>query len=192
MQLQQEIGEIRCLARLGDLVRPELNDFTQGILGTKYGWSDVVRWWEDCDPTFEKKNSPPATLIMDLIDSMYRNEQGWVRGGAWHDRLYRHVAGCAIFWSDRCRRSHAEIPPQKLGHAKRYRYLSESIRSIALGKFKFANRFVASAITNFVTKEFRKYEEIGQGKARHKESRAKFDILTSRRGGEGGMRDGCE
>jgi len=174
---EKELAEFRCLANLGDYIRPELDPFADGIRDGGYEWSDIIKWWRKWDKTFQKRDTEPAQHIMDIIDSVYHDEEGWVRGGAWHQRLYQKIAGLALFWSERCRRSHADTIPPRHDHPRRYQFLAISIKKIEDGVYAFSNALAESAVTGHLRHTFVEYEDLGNGLVVHKNTRREFRLL---------------
>ena len=68
--LEKQLAEVRCLANLGDYIRPELNLFSDGICYGKYARSNIIKWWQKSDETFQKRDTKPTQYIIDIIDSV--------------------------------------------------------------------------------------------------------------------------
>ena len=187
---EEQLAELNCLANVGDLVRLEIEPYADGLRSGGYEWSDWVLWWNRHLP-YTDLITPPAQAVLNVIDSVHKQERGWITGGPRHQRLYRHVAGCVLFWSERCLKAHADNRPENMKHRERYKYLRACVENLKSGEYRISDNFVESAVLAVIRKQYGEYEDQGKGSITHKAdtSNSETPIVNqtgSRDGGEDG------
>ena len=175
---ERRISGIRnAYSELGDFIRIALDPYEDLLLEEKgkrrWEWSEWILWWKRNLP-FSDHTTPPAKKLLDAIDTVHRKETGWEQNGPRHLRLFDFLAGCVVFYSQRCAAFHSVRSPRVMSHEQFRSYLTKSKTKMNNGDFRFEYDFVENSVSTYIGNALRQYSTEADGSIIHRRSGYNF------------------
>jgi hypothetical protein len=131
-KLTAELGESRCYAEMGDLIRHDLKDYASELISERWDWSSWIDSWTPHKP-YENHETNPAKHLLVAIDRVKAHEKAWAWGSQYHNRLHDQNGGCLLFWSEWCKRYHLRLNAAPHASSKEVRIFKTVHKELGLG-----------------------------------------------------------